>query len=115
MKDKTRNTIICYIIAVVILVAFLLSYMVIHPEIRNISYYDDENYYMVNAITGNGETLDSWHFGAIKKKDYEAWADGTASTVWVVSSTNENKGWLLRCNMILTINIYDRDRLPFNF
>lgn len=94
---------------------FGLGYIVVHPEVRNISYYEDDNYYMCNAITGGGESSDNWHFGAVKKEDYESWANGTSETIWIVSSTNKNKGWRLRCNMISTIQIYDKKHLPLNF
>ena len=71
---------------------------------------------MVNAITGNNEkSRDNWHEGAIKKEDYDAWKNGTTTTVWVVSSKDENRGWRLRCNTISTIIIYDREHLPLNF
>ena len=50
-----------------------------------------------------------------KKENYNAWKDGTAITVWVVSSKDKNKGWMLRCNTISTIIIYDREYLPLDF
>lgn len=103
------------ILGVLFLFIFFVEYLFFHPKIRNISYCNDDRYYMVNAVTGDGRTSDSWHFGAIKKEDYDLWKDGTATTVWVVSSRDENRGWRLRCNMISTITIYDKRYLPFNF
>lgn len=118
MKEETKDPIACiliFAIPVILLVSFAV-YMFFHPKIRGISYCDDNRYYMVNAITGNNESSpDNWHFGAIKKEDYASWKDGTATTVWVVSSRDENRGWRLRCNMISTITIYDKRYLPFNF
>lgn len=103
------------ILGVLFLFIFFVEYLFFHPKIRNISYCNDDRYYMVNAVTGDGRTSDSWHFGAIKKEDYDSWKDGTATTVWVVSSRDENRGLRLRCNMISTITIYDKRYLPFNF
>lgn len=103
------------ILGVLFLFIFFVECLFFHPKIRNISYYNDDRYYMVNAVTGGGRTSDSRHFGAIKKEDYDSWKDGTATTVWVVSSRDENRGWRLRCNMISTITIYDKRYLPFNF
>lgn len=114
MKKKDK-LIIGIIITIIFCGFFMLTYAVVHPEIRNISYYEDENYYMCNAITGDGSSCESWHFGAVKKEDYKSWANGTTDTIWIVSSRDKNKGWRLRCNMISTIQIYDRKRLPFNF
>lgn len=112
-KDKIFYSV--FIVAVIIFVSFLIYYWT-HPKLRNVSYYNNDNYYMVNVITGNnGNSPDSWHFGAIKKENYNAWKDGTAITVWVVSSKDKNKGWMLRCNTISTIIIYDREYLLLDF
>ena len=112
-KTKLKTVII---LCIFILVILFIKIYVLHPEVRGISYYNNDNYYMVNVITGNNESSpDNWHFGAIKKEDYDSWKDGTATTVWVVSSRDENRGWRLRCNMISTITIYDKRYLPFNF
>lgn len=117
MKAETKDTIVCILIWAMPIILFvsLIEYMFFHPEMRKISYYNDDRYYMVNAITGDGRTSDSWHYGAIKKEDYDSWKDGTAITVWIVDSKNKDRGWRLRCNMISTITIYDKRYLPFNF
>ena len=117
MKVETKNKIFwsVFIIAIIFIFLFLIYYEA-QPDLRNVSYYNDDNYYMVNAITGsNGSSPDGWHWGAIKKEDYDAWENGTATTVWIVDSQNEKKGWRLRCNTISTIIIYDREHLPSNF
>lgn len=70
MKEETKDTIVCILILaipVILLVSFA-EFMFFHPKIRGISYCDDDRYYMVNAITGDGRTSDNWHFGAIKKR-----------------------------------------------
>ena len=104
-----------FFILVFSILVLVVTYYISHPE-SHISYYNNDSYYMVNVITGNnGNSPDSWHFGAIKKEDYNAWRDGTATTVWVVSSKNENRGWMLRCNTISTIAIYNKEHLPLNF
>lgn len=56
------------ILGVLFLFIFFVEYLFFHPKIRNISYCNDDRYYMVNAVTGDGRTSDSWHFGAIKKR-----------------------------------------------
>ena len=109
MKTKDKAFIVVIIIAAIILISFLV-YRFSHPELRNISHYNDDNYYMVSAITENNT-----YQGAIKKEDYNAWKDGTAITVWVVDSRDETRGWRLRCNTIYTIVIYDRKHLPLKF
>lgn len=118
MKEETKDAIIYTLILaipIILLVSFV-TYMFLHPKIRGISYCDDNRYYMVNAITGNNESSpDNWHFGAIKKEDYDSWKDGTATTVWVVSPKDITRGWRLRCNTISTIIIYDREHLPLRF
>ena len=113
---KTGNKIwaVLFIFIFSILILIVADY-ISHPE-SHVSYYNDDNYYMVNVITGNNESSpDNWHYGAIKKEDYNTWRDGTATTVWVVSSKNENRGWMLRCNTISTIAIYNKEHLPLNF
>lgn len=112
-KDKIFYSV--FIVVVIIFVSFLMYYWT-HPKSRNVSYYNNDNYYMVNAITGNNESSpDNWHFGAIKKEDYNSWKNGTATTVWVVSPKDITRGWRLRCNTISTIIIYDREHLPLRF
>lgn len=115
MTKEEKITCITFL-GVLFLFIFFVEYCFSHPKLRNISHYNDDNYYMVNAITGSNENSpDNWHWGAIKKEDYDSWRDGTVATVWVVSSRDENRGWRLRCNMISTITIYDRKHLPSNF
>ena len=112
-KDKIFYS--AFIVVVIIFVSFLIYYWT-HPKLRNVSYYNNDNYYMINAITGNNEkSRDNWHEGAIKKEDYDAWKNGTTTTVWVVSSKDITRGWRLRCNTISTIIIYSREHLPLNF
>ena len=100
-KDKIFYS--AFIVVVIIFVSFLIYYWT-HPKLRNVSYYNNDNYYMINAITGNNE-----------KEDYDAWKNGTTTTVWVVSSKDITRGWRLRCNTISTIIIYSREHLPLNF
>lgn len=113
-KEKRKDKIFysVFIVAVIIFVSFLIYYWT-HPKLRNVSYYNNDNYYMVNAIT-NESSPNNWHFGAIKKEDYNSWKDGTATTVWV-SPKDITRGWRLRCNTISTIIIYDREHLPLRF
>ena len=112
-KDKIFYSV--FIVVVIIFVSFLMYYWT-HPKSRNVSYYNNDNYYMVNAITGNNESSpDNLHFGAIKKEDYNSWKDGTVTTVWIVSPKDITRGWRLRCNTISTIIIYDREHLPLRF
>ena len=114
--EKLVNKIwtVFFILVVSILIS-VVAYYISHPE-SHISYYNNDDYYMVNVITGNNDSSpDNWHWGAIKKEDYNAWRDGTAITIWVVSSKNENRGWMLRCNTISTITIYNKEHLPLNF
>lgn len=112
-KTKLKTVII---LCIFILVILFIKIYVLHPEVRGISYYNNDNYYMVNVITGNNESSpDNWHFGAIKKEDYDSWKDGTATTVWVVSPKDITRGWRLRCSTISTIIIYDREHLPLRF
>ena len=112
-KEKRKDKIFysVFIVIVIIFVSFLIYYWT-HPKLRNVSYYNNDNYYMVNTITGNNK---SSHFGAIKKENYNSWKDGTATTVWVVSPKDITRGWRLRCNTISTIIIYDREYLPLRF
>ena len=81
---------------------------------RNISHYYEEEYYMCDVITG-GTKYPQSHYGSIKTSDYKKWENGEISTIWVTSSKDENKGWKLNCNQIITIKIYNRDWLPINF
>ena len=114
-KEKRKDKIFysVFIVAVIIFVSFLIYYWT-HPKLRNVSYYNNDNYYLVNAIT-NESSPDNWHCGAINKEDYNLWKDGTATTVWVVSPKDITRGWRLRCNTISTIIIYDREYLPLEF
>lgn len=49
---------------------------------------------MVVAITGRNSP-NNRHYGAIKKEDYNGWKNGTATTVWIVSSEDKTRGWRL--------------------
>ena len=49
-KTKLKTVII---LCIFILVILFIKIYVLHPEVRGISYYNNDNYYMVNVITGN--------------------------------------------------------------
>lgn len=119
MKKKITDTELYIILVVIILVitlAFLGSlYLVKNPELRNISYYNDDNYYMCDVVIGDGYSASSHHYGAIKKVDYDKWKNGEIGTVWITSSNDKNKGWRFRYERISSIQLYDEGWLPFNF
>lgn len=118
MKEKIKEyspVIIFVVVLICIICIFGIStYICRYPEVRNISYYGDDNYYMCNAIVGSGKS-EQFHFGAIKKTDYEKWVNGENGTIWVICSNDKNRGWRLNCSAITTITIYSNDWLPLNF
>lgn len=114
MKEWKESIIIMLIVAAIVGIAISPTYFIYHPEMRNISYYGNDDYYMVNVITGSGRS-ESWHFGAITKEDYERWRNQEIGTIWITSSQNIDRGWRLNISSITTIQIFDEDWLPFNF
>lgn len=59
---------IIFLILVFSILILVVAYYISHPE-SHISYYNNDNYYMVNVITGNNENSpDSWHLVQLKKK-----------------------------------------------
>lgn len=111
MKEKLKENILMIVILLAIIVVPILGIcLTTHPEIRHI--YND--YYIVNVVVGSGRSEKS-HFGAIKKDDYNKWANQENGSIWVVSSKDESRGWRLNIGLITTIQIYDRKWLPLNF
>ena len=115
MKEKLKENILMIVILLAIIAIPILGIcLATHPEIRHISYYDNNDYYMVNVVVCSGRS-EKYHFGAIKKDDYNKWANQENGSIWVVSSKDESRGWRLNIGLITTIQIYDRKWLPLNF
>lgn len=62
MKEELKKNILIIVILLAIIVMPILGiYLTTHPEIRHISYYDNNDYYMVNVVVGSGRSEKS-HF-----------------------------------------------------
>ena len=102
------------IILLLILIPLGILYLM-SPSKDDISHYNDDNYYLVRVVVGSGKTTESY-YGTLEKTEYSKWENGTDSTIWLVSSRDENRGYRLSCDAITTITIYDKnDRLPLTF
>lgn len=114
MKEPKLNYII--ITFLIICCGFLgLIYLLYHPEIRNISHYENENYYMCDVVVKDGFIPSNHHYGAIKKEDYELWKSGESGVIQLIDSKNQNKRMKIRCEIIPTIIIYNQGWLPLQF
>ena len=115
MKSITK-TIIASCVGMIIFVSITFGaiYLCSHPNVRDISHFDDDNYYMVDVIVGSRDT-ESSHFGAVTKEDYNRWVNQESGTIWVVSSKDEDRGWRINISSITMITVYKRDWMPLNF
>lgn len=118
-EERKKDILKCiyYTIIILCMALFLysgLEYLCRHPETRHISYYGNDDYYMVNVSVNRGRFGESYS-GALKKDEYEKWVNGDPGTIWIVSARNKNQGWRLNINTITKIKIYDDGWLPLNF